>query len=44
MESLVAVDGSESSTSALEHATEFATRADAVLRMPTLSNRGFWLK
>lgn len=29
MEYLVAVDGSESSTHALEHAIEFATRADA---------------
>ena len=33
MEYLVAVDGSESSTNALEHAIEFATRADAALRI-----------
>jgi nucleotide-binding universal stress UspA family protein len=33
MEYLVAVDGSESSTHALEHAIEFASRADAALRI-----------
>ena len=33
MEYLVAVDGSEPSTNALEHAIEFATRADAALRI-----------
>ena len=33
MEYLVAVDGSESSTSALAHAIEFASRADATLRI-----------
>ncbi len=33
MEYLVAVDGSEPSTRALEHAIEFASRADATLRV-----------
>ena len=33
MEYLVAVDGSEPSTHALDHAIEFATRADAALRI-----------
>jgi len=33
MEYLVAVDGSESSSHALEHAIEFASRADAALRV-----------
>mgnify|MGYP002761211501 FL=1 len=31
MKYLVAVDGSEPSTNALEHAIEFASRADATL-------------